>query len=179
MTRKPLRRARCAAAVLLALATLGAATQTNAQGSRNFPPITDTAYRKECGTSCHMALPPELLPGRSWQRVMASLDSHFGDSAQLDAPTRERITGFLVAHAADRAENAQSLAVMASLRPDQAPLRITETPYLGGLHAAVLDPKWGGNPRPKTLVECSVCHVRALEGNYTLRRFSVSDQAFR
>jgi heterodisulfide reductase subunit B len=38
---------------------------------------------------------------------------------------------------------------------------------------------WGGNPRPKTLTECSVCHLQAQVGNYTMRKFTVTDEAFR
>jgi hypothetical protein len=126
-----------------------------------------------------MAYPPELLPARSWARVMGSLEDHFGDSAQLDGATRQRIHDYLVAHAADNAQNEYSFAVMHSLRPGETPLRITGTPYIAGLHAAVLDPLWGGNPRPKTLAECGVCHYQAQSGNFTWRQFSVTDEAFR
>jgi hypothetical protein len=52
-------------------------------------------------------------------------------------------------------------------------------PYIEGLHAAVLDPRWNGTPRPKTLVECPVCHYRAGRGDFFERRFKVSDEAFR
>lgn len=145
---------------------------------KTFPPITDSAYLKECG-SCHMAYPPELLPARSWSKVIGSLQDHFGDSAQLDAATQQRIHDYLVSHAADNAQNEESIAIMRSLRPGETPLRITGTPYIGGLHAAVLDPLWDGNPRPKTLAECSVCHHLAQTGNFTMRQFSVSDEAFR
>jgi hypothetical protein len=145
---------------------------------RLFGPINDAAYRKECG-SCHMAFPPQLLPARSWARVMTSLDAHFGDSAQLDATTREKISGYLASNAADGANNAESIAVMASIRNGDTPERITKVPYIEGLHAAVLDPLWNGTPRPKTLAECPVCHYRAEYGDFFERRFKVSDEAFR
>ena len=108
-----------------------------------------------------MAYPPEFLPARSWNRVLGSLQDHFGDSAQLDAATQQRIHDYLVANAADKAQNEHSFAIMHSLNASEAPLRITATPYIAGIHAAVLDPVWGGNPRPKTLTECSVCHLQA------------------
>lgn len=139
---------------------------------------TDNAYAKECG-ACHMAFSPELLPARSWRAVMSSLGNHFGESAQMDASTQQRITEYLSTHAADDANNEQSKEIMRSLGPGNAPLRITQVPYVAALHAAVLDPVWGGNPRPKTLAECSVCHYDAQAGNYTDRRFSVTDEAFR
>ena len=52
--------------------------------SRGIAADTNPAYEEECG-SCHMAYPPGLLPGVSWQRLMAELDNHFGDNAEIDA----------------------------------------------------------------------------------------------
>jgi hypothetical protein len=168
------------AAMLLALSAVSQpiwVTQSLA-ATKIFPPVTDTGYLKECGT-CHMAYPPELLPVRSWTRVMGSLQDHFGDSAQLDAATQQRIHDYLVAHAADKAQNEHAFAIMRSLNSREAPLRITATPYIAGIHAAVLDPVWGGNPRPKTLAECGVCHLQVQAGNFTMRKFTVTDDAFR
>jgi hypothetical protein len=168
------------AAMLLALSAVSQTTWVTQSiaAPKTFPPIADTGYLKECG-SCHMAYPPELLPARSWNRVLGSLQDHFGDSAQLDAATRQRIHDYLVAHAADNTQNEHSFAILHSLRPNEAPLRITATPYIAGIHAAVLDPVWGGNPRPKTLAECGVCHLRVQSGDFTMRKFTVTDEAFR
>lgn len=138
---------------------------------------TDAAYVKECG-SCHMAFSPELLPSASWTKIMGRLDAHFGDSAKSDAATEARITEYLVAHAADRARSDESRAIMASIH-GEAPIRITEIPYVADLHRAVLDPMWGGQPRPKRLTECGVCHRKAEKGDYRSKIFSVTDEAFR
>ncbi len=166
------------AARVAALAVLAAVAGVVLAAPRNFPPISDPAYLKECG-SCHMAFPPQLLPARSWQRLMGTLDSHFGESARLDAAAQASITGYLVGNAADGAVNAESMAVMQSLAATDAPERITKVPYIEGLHAAVLDPRWNGTPRPKTLAACPVCHYRAEAGDFFERRFKVSDEAFR
>jgi hypothetical protein len=167
----------------VALLALSAVSQTawvpaSLAATKIFPPIADAGYQKECG-SCHMAYPPELLPARSWNRVVGSLQDHFGDSAQLDAATQKSIHDYLVAHAADKTQNEHSYAIMRSLNPNEAPLRITATPYIAGIHAAVLDPMWGGNPRPKTLAECGVCHLQVQAGDFTMRKFTVTDEAFR
>ena len=145
---------------------------------RTFPAVTNGAYLKECG-GCHMAFPPQLMPARSWQRVMGSLDAHFGDTAQVDGPTHRAISDYLATNAADRANNAESMAIMASLDGSSAPDRISKVPYIEGLHSAVLDPRWNGTPRPKTLAQCQVCHYRAETGDFFERRFKVSDEAFR
>ncbi len=162
----------------VAAAALAAASTLVLAAPRAFPPVSEPAYSKECGT-CHMAYPPQLLPARSWQRVMGSLESHFGENAALDAATRSKIADYVVANSADAAKNAESLQIMASLRAGEVPERITRTPYIEGLHAAVLDPKWNGTPRPKTLAACPVCHYRAEDGDFFERRFKVSDEAFR
>ena len=167
-----------AAALGLAAATAGgwAALGTPAFAALLVP--ADGAYVKECGT-CHTAFSPELLPAESWRRVMQRLDDHFGEPAKVDAATQRAITDYLVAHAADRATNLQSRAIMESLPASEAPLRITQVPYIAKLHATVLDPIWNGNPRPKTLTECGVCHDRIGSGDFKSRVFHVNDHLFR
>ena len=56
---------------------------------------TSPLYLEECG-SCHMAYPAGLLPVSSWRRIMANLDDHFGDNAELDAQTATQITDYLI-----------------------------------------------------------------------------------
>jgi len=92
--------------------------------------VNDTMYLKECGT-CHMAFPPQLLPARSWRGVMDSLDAHFGDSAQLDAPTERAISDYLAKNAADGANNAESIAIMASIDGGATPDRISKVDHFG------------------------------------------------
>lgn len=164
-----------AGAVCLGGATLS--VPTYAASARVLVP-TDSAYLKECG-ACHMAFSPELLPASSWRAVMGRLDDHFGESAKVDASVQRGITDYLVANAADRATNEQSRAIMGSLSTNESPLRITQVPYIAGLHAAVLDPIWNGTPRPKTLTECGVCHIKVQSGDYKSKDFSVNDEAFR
>jgi hypothetical protein len=138
----------------------------------------DPTYLKECA-ACHMAFSPQLLPAASWRQIMGHLDDHFGDSAQLDAPTQQAITRYLVENAADHAKSDESHLIMRSLAPGEVPKRITDVSYIAGLHAAVLDPRWNGQPRPKRLTECELCHVRAPRGDFRIQAFSVTDEAFR
>ena len=165
-----------AAAVSVVLGLLPASPAHGASGTVLVP--SDGAYLKECG-ACHMPFSPQLLPAASWRRVMGRLDDHFGESAKLDAPTQQKITEYLAANSADRAANSESRAIMASLHADEVPLRITQVPYIAGLHAAVLDPIWNGYPRPKTLTECGVCHNAIQFGDFRAKSFTVNDEAFR
>ena len=66
---------------------------------------------KECG-SCHIAYSPQLLPARSWMRVMGNLADHFGESATVDAATQKRILDYLTAHSAESGSNEQSVQIM-------------------------------------------------------------------
>ena len=168
------------AALALAVAGIGGGLLgAPAFAASGYVPVpTDSTYIKECG-ACHSAFAPELLPAASWRRMMQRLEDHFGESAKLDAPTQRAITDYLAAHAADRASNDQSRAIMGSLHPNEAPLRITQVPYIAGLHAAVLDPVWNGTPRPKTLTECGVCHSHINSGDYKTKVFHVNDEMFR
>jgi hypothetical protein len=175
--RKALRSTSVAAATLIL--SLGWLPVTST--AQTTPPraVTgDPVLAKECG-ACHMVYPPMILPARSWRLIMGSLHDHFGESADLDPATQARLTDYLVSNAADRSANRSSMAVMQSLPAGETPPRITKVPLVASLHATVLDPQWGGNPRPKSLSECNVCHQLAESGNFFERRFGVSDQAFR
>src|SRR5512139_1675295 len=111
------------------------------RGSGRLPPVANAAWQAEC-TSCHEAYHPGLLPARSWQAVMAGLDRHFGENAALDPPTRDDITRFLVANAADRNGNRRSAKIAASIPSAAAPLRITETRYIQNKHDEIRAEVW-------------------------------------
>lgn len=51
-------------------------------------------YRRECG-DCHVAYPARLLPAADWQRIVASLDRHFGVDASLDPATTRTVAAWL------------------------------------------------------------------------------------
>src|SRR5687768_6765062 len=121
-----------AAALAFSLAALAAGVPVSAQRG-DVGPVTEPLYAKEC-RSCHLAFSPGLLPERSWKRIMATLDKHFNENAELKAPERDRITAYLVAHAADRGESWRSRAIMASIPAGETPLRITKTPHIDGIH---------------------------------------------
>jgi hypothetical protein len=47
-------------------------------------------YIKECG-SCHIAYQKEFLPKRSWNKMMNTLDNHFGVDATLEPEDKKNI----------------------------------------------------------------------------------------
>ena len=117
---------------------------------------------KECG-ACHMAFPPQLLPARSWKKIMSGLSDHFGEDAELADATRAEITGYLVAHAADAPGTADSSLLMRGVDPSAVPLRITQMPFWKAAHSEVPASEFR-NAQVKSAANCLACHRGGGEG---------------
>lgn len=161
---------------LLVLAAALAAAQIALADDRDrgpdVAPVKNALYQQECG-GCHMPYQPGLLPARSWERLMANLADHFGDNAELAPEDEKAITAFLTAYAADRAFAKRSRNITASLRAGEAPLRISETPYMRSKHRELPARLVTGNPKVKTLAQCNACHTRAERGSYREREIDI------
>lgn len=148
-----------ALALMLATASAGASEQ------KRFT-ATNAAWQEECG-GCHLAFPPDLLPGASWRALMATLDQHFGTDATLDAAKQNEIAGFLAANAGRRE----------ATRSDGKPaLRITETAWFRHEHRDGEDgitPGIWKSPAVKTAANCGACHTQAARGDYSERNTRV------
>lgn len=124
----------------------------------------DPTWREECG-SCHMAFHPSLLPARSWKRMMAEQDRHFGADLALDAPVRDALRAFLVDNAAERLATEAAFKINRSIKPEITPLRIVETPYWIGKHRDIGEAAWR-SPQVKSKVNCVACHQDAEAGTF-------------
>jgi hypothetical protein len=168
--RKPTRNLAVVTAVLLAAIVLSgpARADPNDEGERGDgpgrrrPPTADPAgaalYRKECG-ACHLAFPPRMLSAEGWTRILAGLDRHFGQNAELDLPTRELLASHLVAGAG---------------RPDRGggdPTRITDAPWFRDEHAEAR--RAATRPSIRTLANCAACHPGAEAGDFDEHRTKV------
>lgn len=120
-------------------------------------------YQEECG-SCHMAYPPGLLPERSWKKIMAGLETHFGDNAELDADTVQKITDFLNKNSADKSSFRRSRKIMRSLDQNESPLRISKTPYIKHKHDEIPTRLIQRNNKVNSLANCNACHSTANKG---------------
>ena len=65
-----------------------------------LPPIASDAVKSEC-SECHMAFQSQLLPKRSWVKIMATLENYFGEDASMDPARVSEIKAYLIANAAD------------------------------------------------------------------------------
>ena len=128
-------------------------------------PVNNPAYQEECG-ACHFAYQPGLLPARSWQRMTAALEDHFGENAELDAETAETLTAYLMENGADRADHRRSRGIAGSLRAEEAPLRISDTRYFQRQHHEIPERLVKGNEKVGSWSACDACHRKAAHGSY-------------
>lgn len=133
------------------------------QHSIGVAAVADPVYTQECG-SCHMAYPPGLLPARSWNKLMAGLEDHFGDNAELEASLHQSISTYLAGNSADRSSYRRSRKIDASINAGEAPLRITETPYFRHEHDEIPARMVQDNPEVRSFSNCNACHSKAQQG---------------
>jgi len=125
--------------------------------------MENKGYREECG-SCHMAYPAGLLPPQSWERLMATLDDHFGENAELPEKERVAILNYLLNNAAGRSDYRVSNKMMRNIK--DAPLRISELPYFRHEHRRLPKRLVADNPKVRSLSNCNACHRRAEQGSF-------------
>lgn len=122
------------------------------------------AYQAEC-SSCHLAYPPELLPARSWTRLMGGLDDHFGQNAELDAAARESMTRWLERNAAEHSPRSMARRVLRDSE-GKTPLRISELRFIQREHDEVNPQVWR-RPAVGSVANCAACHRGAEKGSFS------------
>lgn len=158
-------------AALLAGAGLTSAPTVAGTLSGVLPMPATPEYVRECG-GCHTAYAPTYLPARAWRALMDNLSAHFGDDASLPEPTRSALAHELERLAGDRASGAPEIALHNARLPQNAPLRITQTPFFAYMHDEVPASIWkrggvGGK------ANCGACHPRADQGSYLEREIRI------
>ena len=123
----------------------------------------DAAYVKEC-SACHIAYPAQYLPKRSWERVLGTLDKHFGENATLSPANLAPIKAYLNAHAADSAMG--NSRILRDVPASATPIRITEMPFWTRAHAKQIASKAFDNPKVKNAGNCTACHKGAANGQF-------------
>lgn len=134
-------------------------------GGGQMLPVTNAKWKAEC-SSCHTLYHPNLLPEKSWRKIMVGLDQHFGENASLDSVSRDEITRFLAMHSADKANNRRAQRFNQSIPANDTPVRITETRYFASKHdeisATTFKRKSIGSA-----ANCIACHQGAEKGNFS------------
>jgi hypothetical protein len=130
-----------------------------------FAPVTDEAYAKECG-SCHFTYLPGMLPERSWQKIMANTNQHFGESLSLSPDAGKRIEAYLTANASDRSAYRGAELMLWELPKDTTPTRVTMLPIMRHRHVIINKLIRDTNTPVKKLTNCDACHENASTGSF-------------
>ncbi len=139
---------------------------------KDVAPVNNALYREECG-SCHFAYPPGLLPGVSWKKIMAKLDQHFDDNAELEPEVQAKLTDYLLQHSAEGSDYRRSRRIMRSNNIADAPIRITELSYFLHEHDEIPQRMVKGNENVGSLSNCDACHQRAEQGYFSEREINI------
>lgn len=134
------------------------------EGGRALPAVNNAKWKTECA-SCHTLYHPALLPERSWRKLMAGLDQHFGENASLDAATQKEIGEFLSSHAADRDNSRRARKIAQSIPAGRTPLRFSETDYFTRKHDEIRADVWK-RQAIASKANCAACHPGAEQGNF-------------
>lgn len=135
----------------------GAALSPLAHADSRGPWVTPLPkYQQECA-ACHIAYPVGMLPAASWQRLMTSLDRHYGADASLDDASMREIGAWLKANAGSYK------------RVDEQPPqdRLTKSAWFlrkhrdGEVPAGIWQRASVGSP-----ANCAACHPHAAQGNF-------------
>jgi nitrate/TMAO reductase-like tetraheme cytochrome c subunit len=112
------------------------------------------AYKNECA-SCHMAYPPAMLSKPAWQRIMGSLEKHYGTDASVDAVTERQIGTWL------QAEGGSYKRVEASSPAD----RLSTTQWFEKKHRKIEKTVWT-RKSINGKAQCQACHQGAEIGDF-------------
>lgn len=119
-----------------------------------MPNSMPKSYAAECA-SCHIPYAPGLLPSKSWQGIMHSLDKHYGTDASMDQKSVTEISAWLDRYAASSRKFAES-------SPDN---RITSSAWFARKHRKVDKDAWL-RTAIKSRANCAACHQQAAQGDF-------------
>ncbi|OQX73188.1 MAG: hypothetical protein B6D59_06390 [Campylobacteraceae bacterium 4484_4] len=121
-------------------------------------------FATECG-DCHKPYPPYLLPERSWERIIADLDNHFGEEiteANITKAQQANILAYLKANSAEHSTHEAAFKILKSLN-GRAPKAVTKTPYWRAVHKEI--PRWVfKHKKVKDKSNCKACHIDFEKG---------------
>lgn len=135
-----------------------------AQSDEDHKVVNNPLYKEECG-GCHMAYSPELLPASSWQKIMGSLNSHFGDTAELDPAKQKELTQYLLDNSTTNSKSRQASG--------EKTVRITQQAWFLHEHDEIPARLSTGNPQVKSFSNCAACHQRAEQGSFREREINI------
>jgi len=136
------------------------------------PPVTvGTVYAENC-SDCHGVYSPSLLPAESWEKLVNTLDDHFGEDASLDPETTDQIRTYLADNSAGIIETKPSAVFMEASASE--PTRITATPFWLKTHGYIPNEIFTAKP-VFFRGNCFACHEDAESGWFYPGKVEVPD----
>jgi hypothetical protein len=133
-------------------------------GADTFPVVENATVIHHCG-DCHIAYQPQMLPQRSWRKLMKGLLDHFGEKIRPDDEVMHEVLQYHLQNAADARKAKKRSKYLKGLGPRDAPIRITETPRWLDEHEDLPEDFWS-DPRIEFKGRCETCHTEAESGLY-------------
>ncbi len=153
---------------LLFSMTLFASSYKNNKGYS----VNNDLYKQECA-SCHMGFQAEFLPKRSWNKMMDTLNNHFGTDASFDKDDEIKIREFLLSNASDSKRiYGEARKFASSISKNSTPLAISEIPKFKREHREV-PKRLIVQKEVKTISNCLACHTDAKAGLYKERNILI------
>jgi len=105
-------------------------------------------YLENCAT-CHIALPPEVLPSESWRRLLLEPEEHYGKQLEpIIGPSRLILWEYLQAFSRPL------------IGKEKIPFGVSESRFFKALHPRVK------LPQPVKAATCVSCHPGATQFNF-------------
>lgn len=145
--------------VSLAVAGVMLSTLSFAEDHPGVIPLHPKAAQ-EC-SACHMAYRPNFLPKSSWNKVMTTLDKHYGVDASLSAADTKEIADWL-----------NNVALDAGEAPPEN--RGTKAFWFTRKHGVKhIQPDVWRRESVKSPSNCQACHVDAANGDFNERNIRI------
>ena len=141
----------------LSLATNAQPTQTASDTIGSVDPVPpqyklgQDLYLENC-SSCHIAIPPAVLPTKTWQQILQDSQHYSVQLQPLVDPTRLLVWNYI--RNFSRPQSTE----------EETPYRVNDSRYFKALHPKVK------LPRPVQISSCVTCHPSVAQ--YNFRRLS-------
>ncbi len=132
-------------------------------------------YQEECG-DCHFEFPPNLLPRRSWERMMKpeELEAHFEEDVSLEEETRVKILSHLTTYAQETSHSEVAYYLSEEIGPTQSPLQFSHTNWWKERHEDI-DAETYKKEKIGGKLNCKACHAKAAYGSFEDRDIYIPD----
>ncbi len=137
--------------IYFGVSALGSVATASDQATMAMKGPVPAGYARTCG-ECHMAYPPVLLPAKSWETLMAGLEYHFDDNAELLPDEHAKVLKYLISHAGFEGQG------LLQKMQTKAPLRITQLPEFRHEHDELSAAMTTGNPDVISMSNCDACN---------------------